>query len=164
MKNNKNEDQKENLHVVLRLGKFTEYPIRAEPIEEHNKISSQKGYVLLGKFGMRPSESIVHKITSAIKAGNDPSLIIVRKKNGHYEIFQAKILEVLDKDKLPKKDLVPNYYRNSIEAVSIWFKIAILEPLEEQYLKKLTLLSNSSPLLKTLKSCRTTLMLVMELA
>jgi hypothetical protein len=35
MKHNINKTQKENLHVVLRLGKFAEHPIKVEPIEEY---------------------------------------------------------------------------------------------------------------------------------
>jgi len=150
------------LHVVLRTGPCEGRFVDDDIVILHNRISDKTGRACLGKAGRRMPATKIERINAAIERSKGVCLIIIRKRGNQFEGFSAPLFHVSTQRDDIKNTLVPTYYRHMMNDISIWFEIGKLTLMSQSALDRLVLLSNERPLFRTLKICRTSLMLVKE--
>ena len=97
-----------------------------------------------------------------MKYGRNNKLILVSKEKKNYNLYAAPIKSLPDKKYNIDPKLVPSYYHDLIDEISLWIEIGLFEKETYSLTDSLFLLSNSRPLRNTLDVCRTSLMLVCE--
>lgn len=149
-------------HVVLRIGSYNERNIGENVIELHNQVAKELGSVFLGKAGRGFSEQNAQRLERALSSGQECKLILVTRKGSHVEGYGAYLKRVLPTGERPDKCRVPKYYQDLLDEIDLWFEIGELNPLVLEVMTKLELFSNQRPLIETILTCRTSLMIVKE--
>ncbi len=150
------------IHVLLRVGTYHDKSLKINLMEEHNKLSSKNGTVFLGKAGRGLQHERRNQLTDSIKRYGKSHLFVVHKTLDHFNVLETSLNKILPSNKTPKPNLFPAYYHDIANEITVWFEIGILKACNESRLNKLVLLSNGRPALETLRSCRTSLMLLKD--
>lgn len=150
-----------HLHIVMRTGSIHFEKIQGNLIEEHNKIAQKRGFVYLGKAGRRMAETKMTRVADNIKEYAASKFIVVFREQSTYKGYAAPLLQIaVNTEFTPKEEWYPNYYKNIIRDVTMWFKIGIFEPVPEHELANYRLALNNNSLIGTLRNCRTSLLLI----
>ncbi len=99
--------------IALRFGEH--FSPECGPIKAHERIREKIGYVWYGKMGAKISEKIINEIM----ASDNPRILLIR--SGKTERYWADI-EAIQYD-VPKKEAIPEYYRDIAGIFNTWFKI-----------------------------------------
>lgn len=151
------------LHLVMRTGAINFEKIEGNLIEEHNKISSANGHVYIGKAGRRISLTRLQSIQRSIEKEAASKLIVVYKGKDKYIGYSAPLYAIFAQEEFsPSSTAFPEYYHDLKSQIGFWMKIGTFVPMETKSLERFSLVLNDKPLLKTLRECRTSLLLVHE--
>ena len=157
---------KRTIHIVIRTSTYSDMEklerFSGDPVEEHNRISFRNTVAFFGKIGRKPSDKILNLAIESISDRKKTKLILARKNKGEFEVFCAPIRNIYTDNFSPKRSLIPAYYRDLASSISLWFEIGSFVPMSQTDMNRLILLATEKPLLETLLTCRTPLLLVRE--
>ncbi|ELS3451120.1 hypothetical protein R5E07_003921 [Vibrio vulnificus] len=131
-----------NLHFLLR---YSDTLSGADTIAEHSAVIEASGSVWMGKFGVGMNQSFVKTAKLQLERGEQCFLYLM---HGSKFTCKASIIDIIagstSKTEISSKEpsLTPAYYRK--KKCSIWFKLSVIEPIDETELKHLWLYNNPS--------------------
>jgi hypothetical protein len=149
------------LHLILRTPERAVVAFRKSIsiVDEHNKLWTANGEVLLGKFGMPLASRVTMLLRSRLTLVHPPKLFLVMKSKGNFFGYEAEMSRLVDgcpPDSV--QHLIPSYYTLLSDTPQSW--IGLRTPLKKGDLSQLSLLSSGRNLLNVLSECRTAAMLV----
>ena len=116
----------EKITIALRYGE--NFAPAEGTIGAHNQIILKNGFVWFGKMG-KPISNNVIDLLRVVKC--EKILLI---SSGKYERYWAYIEEITRN--LDDYSAVPEYYRDKVEHVGVWFKITKFEPAPKDVMSK----------------------------
>ncbi|ENI4301231.1 hypothetical protein ABXZ40_002138 [Vibrio cholerae] len=131
-----------NLHFLLR---YSDTLSGADTIAEHSAVIEASGSVWMGKFGVGMKQSFVK--TAKLQLERDEQCFLYLMHGSKFTC-KASIIDIIagstSKTEISSKEpkLTPAYYRK--KKCSIWFKLSVIEPIDETELKHLWLYNNPS--------------------
>lgn len=149
-------------HVAIRLGTLDKKFTSEDIIEKHNNIQKKHGSVYFGKTGRKFDVIKFNFIIEAIKKNSSITFILVQRNKTEVIAYSAPLFNIYNIGHTPEINLVPQYYLNSVSDINTWFQIGYLKKMSNETLKKFKLITNDRPLIQTILSCRTALMLVKD--
>lgn len=156
----KNKSKKVTPHVAIRLGSQYKNFTSEDIIEFHNIIQKNNGDVFFGKNGRTFDLKKINFLMEAIKNKSSVYFILVQRKKTEVNAYYAPLFNIYGRGYIPNINLVPQYYRNSVSDINTWFQIGCLKEMSNKELQKFKLITNERPLIQTILTCRTALMLV----
>jgi len=138
-------------HLLIRFSDKLATTPKDGTINEHEKIRKKLGYVWMGKYGRKLGKRHVTVLNSQIKQGIPTMVFLVQTVNREYDVHMARVQNV--SLKIAKADLkaVPEYYRNRLSEIGVWFKIDKFKKLSGESLKSILISSSGMPAHTTLK-------------
>ena len=107
-------------------------------IVEHNKVFQEHGRVMFGRFEILCPRwwTMLHNILNASHIEWGVKLMIVLRREKNYKCFSTRTFKFGESCSPPR--LVPEYYRDLIPDLYVWFEIGELTPMQTSELAKYT--------------------------
>ena len=150
------------MHIAMRIGSYQDRELGKDVIEAHNDVLKRQGTVYFGKAGRGLSADKLQRVRNSMFDGASCNLVVIRRLKSGYQCFLAPIVSLPSSSFRPELRFVPSYYHDLVKEIELWIEVAAFTLSNANLLESLALASNSRPLLETLGSCRTSLMLVTE--
>ena len=105
-------------------------------IVEHNKVFEEHGRVMFGRFEILCMRwwNMLHSTLNSYNTGIGAKMMIVLRKGNKYQGFSTRAFKV--SELCEDQSLVPEYYRDLIPDMYVWFKIGELIPMPSNELAK----------------------------
>ena len=113
-------------------------------IAAHEMILKESGFVWYGKLGSAVSKKVINEI---LQYDNPKILLIHSGKAGRYWAYVEAI-----QHEMPKKEFIPEYYRNKAGNFKTWFKVVKIEPAPSNVLGTCRVVSSQRPLSEASRS------------
>ena len=107
-------------------------------IVEHNKVFLEHGRVMFGRFEILCIRwwNLLHSALNSCNTRIGAKLIIILRMGNKYQGFSTRTSKVGEYCEDPS--LVPEYYRDLIPDMNVWFEIGELTPMHSNELAKYT--------------------------
>ena len=112
--------------IALRFGE--NFAPAEGTIEAHSQIIQKKGFVWFGKIG----KPISNKVIDSLKTDNCEKILLI--SSGKQDRYWAHIEDITRS--LEDYSAVPEYYRDKVTHVGVWFKIVKFEAAPKDIMSK----------------------------
>jgi hypothetical protein len=133
-------------HILVRYGE--QIAPEEGTISAHDAIIRKKGFVWLGKFGKKISQSMYNILKKQIKKDKPTYIFMIKRDNKKYVVHAAVLEDVVFSK--PDTDYIPEYYANKRIFSQCYFKIIEFIPINSEILYELIGRSSNLPIIETL--------------